>query len=92
MPYEMKAIEMSYFKLEYDGANEDLNKTTRINIQTVQKILNELKCIILKNFSHNELLYKGRKPAKEEESLEQRPIINQFKQNLNIKQIQETKS
>ncbi len=56
--YDQKAMEMSYFKLEYDEDDEDLDKTTKNNMKIVQVILNELKEAIFNEFSHDELLYK----------------------------------
>ena len=63
--YEKKAIEMNYFKLEYDGADEDLDKNTRNSIQIVQAILDEIKEVIFKEFDHDELLYKRRRVRKQ---------------------------
>jgi hypothetical protein len=74
--YEMKAIEMTYFKLEYDGAREDLNTISQKNIKVVQTILNEIKSLIFKDFIHDELLYKW----KTKKQLKQIPIIDRFNQ------------
>ncbi len=63
--YEKKAIEISYFKLEYDGADEDLDEKTRNSIQIVQAILDEIKEVIFKEFDHDELLYKRRRVRKQ---------------------------
>jgi hypothetical protein len=56
--YDQKTLEMSYFKLEYDEGDENLDKTAKNNIKIVQAILNELKEAIFKDFSHDELLCK----------------------------------
>ena len=74
--YEMKAIEMTYFKLEYDGAKEDLSKIAEKNIKVVQTILNEIKSLICKDFYHDELLYK----RKSVRTKKQMPIFDQYKE------------
>ena len=67
--FEMDAIEMSYFKLEYDGAKENLDTITQKNIEKVETILKQMKAIIYQDFSHSELLNKRKRRILSEEKL-----------------------
>ena len=56
--YEIVTIEKSYFSLDYDGVDEDLDGTTKGNMGKVRNILNQMKKTILESFDNQELLNK----------------------------------
>ena len=78
--FEKDAIEMSYFKFEYDGAHNDLDAITKKSIGKVQSLLDEMKNIIFEDFSHNELLNKRKRKKRTIKEKE----LNELTQNLTI--------